>query len=96
MPPLSAGILGGITRGLLVSRIARSSGVDVREETVRPAALPNMQECMLLSTTKDVTPVAAIDGFSFGVGPDTVTARLKAAFGEFVRAHTVANPGLKL
>jgi branched-chain amino acid aminotransferase len=96
MPPLSAGILGGITRGLLVSRIARSSGVDVREETVRPAALPTMQECMLLSTTKDVTPVAAIDGFSFGVGPDTVTARLKAAFGEFVRAHTVANPGLKL
>jgi hypothetical protein len=55
-----------------------------------------MDECMLLSTTKDVAPVAAIDGVSFRVGPDTVTARLKAAFAVATQDYAAAHPELRL
>jgi branched-chain amino acid aminotransferase len=86
-PPLSAGILGGITRDLVVHTIAPAAGVVVREEPVRPADFAGMQECFLLSTTKDVGPVAAIDESKFSVGETTVTARLKAAFADYARRY---------
>ena len=86
-PPLAAGILGGITRDLVLNTIAPAVGVVAREESVRPADFARMQECFLLSTTKDVGPVAAIDGTKFTVGAKTVTARLKAAFADYARGY---------
>ncbi len=93
-PPLSAGILGGITRALLLGGIAAAAGVPAREETVRPSDWPELQECLLLSTTKDLAPVAAIDDATFAVGPGTVGARLKAAFAEAAVRHAAAHPEL--
>ena len=93
-PPLAAGILGGITRGLVISTIAAAAGVAVREEPVRPADFASMEECMLLSTTKDITPVASIDDALFEVGPATVAARIKAAFGAYADARAGRSPGL--
>ena len=95
-PPLAAGILGGITRGLLLSPIAAAAGIAVREEAVRPAEFSSMDECMLLSTTRDVTPVASIDGSRFHVGSGTVTARLKEAFAEYADAYARQRPELKV
>ncbi len=95
-PPLSAGILGGITRDLILGRIAAAAGVAAREATVRPEDFPAMQECFVLSTTKDVSPVAAIDGARFAVGPETVTSRLKAAFAAYAHAYAAAHPELKV
>lgn len=95
-PPISAGILGGITRDFLLSQIAKTTGVVVREAAVRPSDFPDLQECFLLSTTKDITPVAAIDQHRFALGPNTVTARLKQAFGELARKYTDEHPELKL
>ncbi len=95
-PPLSAGILGGITRGLILSRIAASAGVTAREETVRPADFPAMDECLLLSTTKDIVPVAAIDETRFSVGAGTATARLKRAFADHARDYAAAHPELRI
>ncbi|HEX2852871.1 MAG TPA: aminotransferase class IV [Opitutaceae bacterium] len=86
-PPLSAGILGGITRGLLLEKIAARAGIPTCEASVRPEEFSSMEECMLLSTTKDVSPVSAIDSTRFRVGPDTVSARLKSAFADYVRAY---------
>jgi branched-chain amino acid aminotransferase len=94
-PPLSAGILGGITRALVLTEVAKLAGVTAREQTVRPEEFATMQECFLLSTTKDVSPVASIDGAKFTVGSHTVTAKLKAAFGEYVQAYAMAHPELK-
>ncbi len=82
-PPLSAGILAGVTRGLLLSEIAARAGVPVREETVRPEDLDTMQEVFLLSSTKDLQPVGEIDGHHYKTGPDTVTRRLKTAFAAY-------------
>jgi branched-chain amino acid aminotransferase len=94
-PPLAAGILAGITRALLLETVAARAGVPAREAVVRPQDLPGMQECVLLSSTKDVTPVAAIDDLRFKVGPDTVATKLKAAFAEYVRGYVAAHPELK-
>ncbi len=94
-PPLTAGILHGITRDLLLKKIAAMAGVPAGEETVRPADFAAMDECFLLSSTKDVSPVAAIDDRRFRVAADSVTARLKAAFGEYTRAYAAAHPELR-
>jgi branched-chain amino acid aminotransferase len=51
-----------------------------------------MEECFLLSTTKDIVPVGEIDGVRFNVGPDTVTARLKSAFSAAAMAYAKAHP----
>ena len=95
-PPLSAGILGGITRELLLNQIAPDAGIAVAEETVRPGDFVHMDECFLLSTTKDVTPVGSIDGHWFNLRGDSVTARLKAAFADFAHAYAQRHPELKL
>ena len=86
-PPLSAGILAGITRGLVLDRVAASAGVPVREWTIRPEELGEMDEAFLLSSTKDLQPVGSIDTWSYRTGPDTVTRRVKAAFGDYTRGQ---------
>jgi len=95
-PPLAAGILGGITRRLVLQRVAAAAGVTAREATVRPADFARLDECLLLSTTRDVVPVAAIDATGFQVGPETVTARLKSAFAADARAYAAAHPELSM
>ena len=93
-PPLSAGILAGITRQILIEKIAPAAFIPVSEEVIRPEALGGMQECFLLSSTKDITPVAAIDHFRFEHGPDSATLRLKRAFLEYTKAQALAHPEL--
>ncbi len=95
-PPLSAGILGGITRELLLTEVARMAGITAEEGTVRPEDLSRMDECFLLSTTKDLTPVGAIDGHRYPVREDSVTAKLKAAFGDYTRAYAARHPELRV
>ena len=95
-PPLSAGILGGITRDLILNEVALAAGITAREERVRPADFGGMSECFLLSTTKDVGPVAAIDAARFTVGQGTVSARLKTAFANYARAYASAHPELRV
>lgn len=95
-PPLSAGMLEGITRRRLLDAVAPAVGVRTREAALRPEDLGSMQECFLLSTTKDVQPVSAIDGHTYAVGAGTVGAQLKAAFQQHAAAYTAAHPELKL
>ena len=95
-PPLAAGILSGVTRRLVLAGIAAAAGLPIREETVRPGEFSGFQECFLLSSTRDVTPVAAVDQARFRVGPDTVTMRLKAAFAQATADYAAAHPELRL
>jgi branched-chain amino acid aminotransferase len=95
-PPLSAGILGGITRELLLNEIAAKAGIAAQEATVRPADFAGMDECFLLSTTKDLTPVGAIDGQRFPVRAESVTAKLKAAFAGYTLAYAARHPELRV
>ncbi|HVW19852.1 MAG TPA: aminotransferase class IV [Opitutaceae bacterium] len=95
-PPLSAGILSGVTRRLVLGGVAAEAGLEVVESAVRPEAFASCQECMLLSTTKDVVPVAAIDGAAFRVAPDTASMRLKAAFAAFARRYAELHSGWRV
>jgi branched-subunit amino acid aminotransferase/4-amino-4-deoxychorismate lyase len=95
-PPLAAGILGGVTRRLVLAGIAAAAGLPIREETARPGELAGFQECFLLSSTRDITPVAAIDQVQFRVGPGTVAMRLKAAFAQATAGYAAAHPELRL
>jgi branched-chain amino acid aminotransferase len=95
-PPLAAGILGGITRDLVLRRIAGGAGVAVEERTVEPAEFPAMSECFIMSTTRDISPVGAIDAHVFPVRPDGVTLRLKQAFGRHAGDYVARHPELRL
>jgi branched-chain amino acid aminotransferase len=95
-PGLASGLLAGVTRRVLIEEVAPAAGIQLREVTLRPSDLPDMQECFLTSTTKDVTPVAAIDAHRFQVGPDSVAMRLKAAFADHARAYAAAHPELRV
>jgi branched-chain amino acid aminotransferase len=95
-PPLSAGILAGITRAILLKTIGPAAGIQVSEEPIRVHDLPAMQECFLLSSTKDITPVASIDGYHFSLGPNSVTMRLKRAFLDFAKTHADAHSKLRV
>jgi branched-chain amino acid aminotransferase len=95
-PPLSAGILGGITRSLVIGGVAAAAGLRVVEEAVRPEDFPGMEECLLLSTTKDIVPVGFIDGVRFNVGPGTATSRLKEAFAAAARSYADLHPHLRI
>ncbi|MFA5266225.1 MAG: aminotransferase class IV [Opitutaceae bacterium] len=95
-PPLDAGILGGITRGLVLGQIAQEAGFKPVEEVVRPGELDRFQECCLLSTTKDIAPVSAIDAIRFHIAPDSRVMRLKTTFASYTRAYASARPELRI
>jgi branched-chain amino acid aminotransferase len=95
-PPLSSGILAGITRKLLLEVAAPAAGVPIQERPVRPEELGRMEECFLLSSTKDVTPVAQIDDVKFRVGAGTIALKLKQAFAQAVASYNAAHPELRV
>ncbi|MFY9343006.1 MAG: aminotransferase class IV [Planctomycetota bacterium] len=60
-PPLSAGILAGVTRGLLLSFLP-AHGVPVGERDFTVAELRTADAIFLSSTLRDVAPVTHLDG----------------------------------
>ena len=95
-PPLEAGILGGVTRASIMNQIAPGLGLRIRAAAVVPADFPDWRECFLMSTTKGISPVAAIDDQGFAVGCETVTARMQRAFDEYVGRVAAAHPERKV
>lgn len=85
-PPAEAGMLGGVTRGV-VMRLAKELGVSVAEENFKPADLYAAQECFLTGTAAEVIAVTTVDGRSIGqgkVGP--LTRKLMTAFRQFTQS----------
>lgn len=66
-PPLSAGALYGITRGV-VMEMARESGMTVSEPNLTRYDLFNADECFLTGTGAELIPVVKIDGRIIGTG----------------------------
>jgi branched-chain amino acid aminotransferase len=79
-PPLAAGILEGVTRGLVLE-LARKAGVDVHELPLRPAQLASADEVFITSTAREVLPVTVLDGRAVGSGRvGALTTRLHQLF----------------
>jgi branched-subunit amino acid aminotransferase/4-amino-4-deoxychorismate lyase len=95
-PPLDAGILGGITRALVLREVAAKAGFTVREVALKPDDMKSMEECFIMSTTRDISPVGAIDQHPFRVAVDSQTMQLKHAFAEHVARYVAAHPGQRL
>src|ERR1043166_5353363 len=60
-PPLSAGALYGMTRGVVIE-LARQSGITVSEPNLTRYDLFNADECFLTGTGAALIPVVKIDG----------------------------------
>lgn len=81
-PPETAGILKGITRGVVMD-IARKEGIEVCEENLTKSDLFTADECFLTGTAAEVIPVVKIDQRQIGTGtPGPITQRLRGLFKE--------------
>ena len=60
-PPLASGCLAGITRELLLEWAAKE-GLPVEERSIPVSVLETAQDVVLTSSTRDVQPVAVVDG----------------------------------
>ncbi|MDH5238936.1 MAG: aminotransferase class IV [Acidimicrobiia bacterium] len=78
-PPLSSGCLAGITRELVLEI------TDAVEAPIPVAAIGEVSEWFLTSSTRDVQPVIAIDDHSWPQAPGPRTATAAAAFARAAR-----------
>jgi branched-chain amino acid aminotransferase len=79
-PPLSAGALYGITRGVVID-LARQAGFRVTEPNLTRYDLFNADECFLTGTGAELIPVVKIDGRVIGSGqPGSVFRQLAGEY----------------
>ncbi len=86
-PPLSQPILEGITRDSVL-QLARSFGIEVREERFSKETLISADEVFLTGTAAEVTPVREIDGYTVGAGGrGPVTEKLQTRYFDAVHGR---------
>lgn len=90
-PPHSGHILPGITRDSLVEALA-GTGDAVRETTITRAELMAADEIWLTSSTRDLVPVATLDGLPVGQGaPGPVYRRVMQRYEAFKQNELAAS-----
>jgi branched-chain amino acid aminotransferase len=78
--PLGAGLLPGITREWVMG-LARDMAIGVDETDFTPDDVYSADEAFITGTTREVTPVVAVDTHTIGTGaPGPITLRLLAEF----------------
>jgi branched-chain amino acid aminotransferase len=86
-PPLSAGILAGITREVVIELVA-GLGLPCHEKPLQLDALLGADEAFMTSTTREVVPVRQVDDSLIGDGrPGPYTGRVMDAFRAYAPAH---------
>jgi branched-chain amino acid aminotransferase len=79
-PPLSAGLLPGITREFMW-QVGAAAGIPVREKVLVDADLQDADEMFLTSTTREVMPVVEVGDTKIGSGaPGPITLKLLETF----------------
>jgi branched-chain amino acid aminotransferase len=78
-PPLSSGCLAGVTRELVLEWL-RADGVDVAEAALPIDTLRGAAEAFLTSTTRNVNPIARVDGQPLGAAPGPLTQQAAEVF----------------
>lgn len=92
-PPISTGILAGITRDSLMT-LAAEAGYSVREADLVRTDLYHADECLLTGTAAGVVPIVSVDQRPVGSGRSgPVTARLADLLDAAVHGRTDAHPG---
>ncbi len=79
-PAAAGNLLVGVTRDL-VMRLARRTGLEVREERVAASRLGRAGEVFLTASTVEIMPVVRLDGRRVGTGrPGPITQALQARY----------------
>ena len=82
-PPLTAGCLEGVTRGVLME-IAPKLGIGMEERKLTPEDLRRAEEMFISSTNRNLIGVGEFDGTKFAAAPGPVTRKLEDAFAKYV------------
>jgi branched-chain amino acid aminotransferase len=82
-PPLSAGCLAGVTRALLLEWLP-----DIVEADLPIDVLAECDEAFVTSTSRDIHPIATIDGRALAGAPGPLTERAMSVFAERAAANT--------
>lgn len=82
-PPLSSGCLPGVTRALLLELCAEGR-VPAEEAALPVTAVAEADEAFLTSTTREVHPIATVDGAALPAAPGPVSTRLAGLFADLV------------
>jgi branched-chain amino acid aminotransferase len=86
-PPVSAGALNGITRGV-VFELGDRMGIKVAERNLTRYDVMTADECFLTGTAAEIVPVATLDGRVIGEGkPGPVTLNLMSEFRRLTRSE---------
>jgi branched-chain amino acid aminotransferase len=86
-PPLSAGLLPGITREFLWE-VGKTADIRVSEATLFDADLFDADEAFLTSTTREVMPIVDVDDRKIASGtPGSITKALLKTFRTMARGH---------
>ena len=84
-PPLHAGILGGITRAV-VMELAREAGHAVREDMLNRFDVYTADEAFLTGSASEIAPIRSYDGRAIGAGKaGPITKDLMTRFRAYVR-----------
>jgi branched-chain amino acid aminotransferase len=79
-PSHEAGIIAGITRSVVLE-LARNMGLEVNEGLFGVAEIQTAEEMFLTSTTREIVPIARVDGNRIGNGkPGSITLALLKAY----------------
>ena len=84
-PPLTAGCLGGVARGVLLE-IGAAAGAPLEERTLFPPDLYDAEEVFISSTNRSLLPVGEIKGHKIAA-PGSITKKLEKAFDSYVREY---------
>ena len=83
-PPVSAGILVGVTRSITI-KLARQAGIELVERDVTPDELKGADEVFVTGTAAEIMAVTKVDDAVIGNGtPGSMTGQLLKAFRDFI------------
>jgi branched-chain amino acid aminotransferase len=82
-PPPDSGCLLGVTRALVLE-LCGTLGIEAEERPLPCRALAEADEAFLTSSTRELQPIARVDGAPLADAPGSVTRRIAAAFRELV------------
>ena len=90
-PPISAGVLPGITRECILE-VCAELDIDSAEESFTLDELFAAEEAFLTNSLMEVMPLTRVDGIPVGRGiPGRVTKSLMQAYRELVREETASS-----
>lgn len=92
-PPVSAGILDGITRASVIDLLGEE-GVDIREADLTRGDLYAADELFLTGTAAEVTPIREVDDRTIGPGkPGPITRQAQSLYSDAVSGKLESRRG---